>query len=427
MLKFLRQPVRDGKELMKIFHSLSVIVMGFWGTALADDGAVVIVGDAGATCLQDPHCINRLHPEIEMSATADPGKMIVFNTRNASDFEIIPKPGAPDPRMLGPKASTVHPLTGPVRITGAHRGDILAVTIEKIDPGPFGYTQIGAIGFVSDQIKGRLRVLWKLNEKYAESEALPGVRIPNASFPGVVTVLPGAEELKEILARETALNDSGGAVFGPQPVNAAPAALCGETGAKKLECLRTIPPREFGGNLDTRYLGVGATIYLTCQVEGCGLAIGDVHYAQGDGEVAGTAIEIDAAVTVSTRLITDSDAILKTPHFEGPARLLGIPSKRFYATTGFPIKDKDSSPPDMAYLESPHLAGLENLSKDLSLAARNALLAMIDHISRTYNLTPEQAYIVASVAVDLRIGQVVDAPNVGVSALLPLDIFVEQE
>ena len=57
------------------------------------------------------------------------------------------------------------------------------------------------------------------------------------------------------------------------------------------------------------------------------------------------------------------------------------------------------------------------------MAARNALLEMIDYITETYGLTPEQAYVVASVAVDLRIGQVVDAPNVGVTALLPLDIF----
>ena len=66
---------------------------------------------------------------------------------------------------------------------------------------------------------------------------------------------------------------------------------------------------------------------------------------------------------------------------------------------------------------------MSNLSKDLSLAARNALLEMIDYMKQRYGLTTEQAYLVASVAVDLRIGQVVDAPNVGVTAILPLDIF----
>jgi formamidase len=105
---------------------------------------------------------------------------------------------------------------------------------------------------------------------------------------------------------------------------------------------------------------------------------------------------------------------------------LDIPSRRFYATTGFPIKEKGEIPPDMQYLGSTKVADLENLSKDISLAARNALLEMIDYISETYGYSKEQAYIIASVAVDLRIGQLVDAPNVGVTAILPLDIFEER-
>ena len=107
--------------------------------------------------------------------------------------------------------------------------------------------------------------------------------------------------------------------------------------------------------------------------------------------------------------------------------MLDIPSRRFYATTGFPLKAVGEVPPDMRYLgASERIAGLRNLSKDVSLAARNALLEMIEYITATYGLTPEQAYVVASVAVDLRIGQLVDAPNVGVTALLPLDIFTNR-
>ncbi len=59
------------------------------------------------------------------------------------------------------------------------------------------------------------------------------------------------------------------------------------------------------------------------------------------------------------------------------------------------------------------------------LASQNALLEMIEYMVWRYGLTREQAYVVASVAVDLRIAQVVDAPNVGVSAILPVDIFVD--
>ena len=81
----------------------------------------------------------------------------------------------------------------------------------------------------------------------------------------------------------------------------------------------------------------------------------------------------------------------------------------------------------MEYLASEKIAGLENLSKDISLAARNALMEMIDYISETFGYSKEQAYIIASIAVDLRIGQLVDAPNVGVTAILPLDIFEERK
>ena len=83
-------------------------------------------------------------------------------------------------------------------------------------------------------------------------------------------------------------------------------------------------------------------------------------------------------------------------------------------------------PPDMQYLGAEKVARLENLSKDISLAARNALLEMIDYISETYGYSRQEAYIIASVAVDLRIGQLVDQPNVGVTAILPLDIFEDR-
>ena len=239
-----------------------------------------------------------------------------------------------------------------------------------------------------------------------------------------MSVLPGVTQHAEMMAREAALFEAGGAVSPPSYLtHASPREVCGEGGTYAGECLRTGPPREHGGNLDIRYLGVGASLYLPCYVEGCGLALGDLHYAQGDGEVSGTALEMDASVTVIAELVEDGPSLGRGPHYEGPASLLDIPSRRFYATTGFPLKERGEVPPDLAYLESAKVAGLENLSKDVSLAARNALLEMIEYITGTYGYSREQAYIIASVAVDLRIGQLVDAPNVGVTAILPLDIF----
>jgi formamidase len=398
-----------------------LIGMTSFGSAAAQD--VLVIGREGSRCANDRTCINRIHYDIPMTARAEPGQTIVFRTRNAQDSNLDPALESHDPRGEPPWFGAIHPLTGPVHIVGAQEGDVLAVTLLDIDPGDFGFTSLVDIGFVADEVEGPLSVLWRLDRKFARSDDLPGVSIPNASFPGIITVLPGPQEQRAMLEREADLAEQGGAVDLPEATHAVPEAICGPAGSRKDECLRTFPPREHGGNLDIRYLGVGATIYLPCYIEGCGLAIGDVHFAQGDGEVSGTAIEMDADVTVTTRVIREGPRLTRGPHYEGPARLLDIPSRRFYATTGFPLKAEGEVPPDMAYLGAANVAGLENLSKDVSLAARNALLEMIDYMVETYALTPQQAYIVASVAVDLRIGQLVDAPNVGVTAILPLDIF----
>ena len=93
--------------------------------------------------------------------------------------------------------------------------------------------------------------------------------------PGVVTTLPGPELLAGVLEREAELAAAGGDVFGPDPSLAVPAAVCGAEGTHARECVRTIPPREHGGNMDIRYLGEGVTIYLPCYVAGCGLGVGD--------------------------------------------------------------------------------------------------------------------------------------------------------
>ena len=404
--------------------SLCAAVLLFGPTAAPAQDDIVVVGGEGRHCGEDPQCMNRLHPAIPMAARARPGQTIVFRARNASDFDLDPASTYEDPRAGDSQIGTVHPLTGPVHIEGAEPGDVLAVTLLDIAPGRFGYTSVSPIGFVSDHVTGSFRAEWRLNRIEAVSDDLPGVRIPNASFPGIVTVLPGPDELAAMLSREAELRAVGGAGFPPYPTHASPAAVCGPDGSHPDECLRTLPPREHGGNLDIRYLQVGVTLYLPCYVAGCGLAIGDPHFAQGDGEVSGTAIEMDADFTLTTRLIKDGPELRRGPHFEGPVRVLDIPSRRFYATTGFPLKAAGEVPPDMRYLgASERIGALRNLSKDVSLAARNALLEMIDYVTETYGLTREQAYVVASVAVDLRISQLVDAPNVGVTALLPLDIF----
>jgi len=395
-------------------------------TAYAQD--IVEVGGEGATCVEDPGCINRIHPDIPMIAIAKPGQTILFRTRDAEDYL-----GTADSQTdkineyvedwwIG----RVHPVTGPVYIEGARAGDVLAFTITKIEPGRHAYTSASSFGFASDLIStDTLEVAWRLDDNFATSDDLPGVKIPNASFPGIVTTLPDHANLKKMLTREQDLLDAGGNVYPPTTTLASPASVCGPSGSAPDECLRTIPPREHGGNMDIRYLRTGVTIYLPCYIDGCGLGVGDLHYAQGDGEVSGTAVEMSANVWGKTEIIKNGPDLSHGPHYSGASTLLDIPSTKFYAVTGFPLKEKGSTPPNLEYLDSAKVAKLENLSNDINLAARNALDGIVDYIVAEYGYNRRQAYIIASVAVDLRIGQLVDAPNVGVTAILPLDIFVK--
>ena len=394
----------------------------------ADAAADIEVGDLSVSCAEDPACINRLHPDIPMVAKADPGERIVFLGRDAFDLALDPDEFSSAKTMPREGEGIVHALTGPVHINGANAGDVLAVTIEGFEPDDVGWTGAGPFGFAGDRFGTDERfIVWRINDDYAVSDALPGVRIPNASFPGVVTTLPGEKLLAKVLARESELLAAGGAVMGPDPDEAEPATLCGVEGTKSSECLRTIPPREHGGNMDIRYITTGTTVYLPCYVDGCGLAVGDFHYAQGDGEVAGTAIEMGGKMTVTARIVEDPPDLSHGPHYEGPSTVLRIPSERFYAVTGFPLKDRSSVPANLAYLDSPMVPQLSNLSGDINLAARNALASVINYIMREYGYDQAQAYMIASVAVDMRIGQLVDVPNVGVTAILPLDIFVQPD
>lgn len=380
---------------------------------------VLEVGGNGRNCNVDEQCINRLHPDIPMTAMADPGQTIVMHTRNASDFDLDPTSTYEDPRRA--TGNTGHALTGPVHIRGAKAGDTLAVTLLAVDPGPWGKTWVGSGGFLADKYPTGFAATWKLTPAYATSDQIPGVRIPNSAFPGVITTLPDAKLVKKSLAREAAIAEVGARVFLPTPVNATPTEICGPDGSVKDECLRTIPPREHGGNVDIRYIRPGVTLYIPCMVDGCGLAVGDVHFAQGDGEVSGTAIEMDATVTLTTAVLDKAPATGVS--FTGPASTLAIPSETYFATTGLPFKSEGEIPPDMEYLNSTLMAELESLPDDIALAARNALIAMIDYLVDERGYTIDQAYVICSVAVDLRIGQLVDAPNVGAVALLPLDIF----
>lgn len=382
----------------------------------------VVVAKQGAHCVDDPNCFNRYHPDIPMMARAKPGDMIIYHTRDALDSDLDLESISEDVTAID--LNLVHPMTGPVYIEGAERGDVLAITLVDIEPDEYGYTVIiPGFGFLRDIYTEPYLVNWRLTRTHAESDQMPGVKIPYEAFMGSVGVLPGLPEVDSWLARETAMGAAGGVVLPPQPIGAQPSAVCGPEGSAKDKCLRTIPPRENGGNMDVQQMQVGTTLLLPCFIDGCGLFIGDVHYAQGDGEVSGTAIETGAVVTVITEIRKGEGAFIKGPEVEGGSQIKNMEPTKFYQTIGLPLKTAGEVPPQYTYLESQKIKDLSNLSEDLTLAARDALIKMIDHIMRKHGLDREQAYILASVAVDLRIGQVVDVPNYIVTAILNEGVF----
>ena len=98
--------------------------------------------------------------------------------------------------------------------------------------------------------------------------------------------------------------------------------------------MRTVPPRENGGNLDTKETVVGTTLLFPCFIDGCGLFTGDVHYAQGGGEVCGTAIEMGAEVKMRAAIMHGVAVVDYV--FER-----GGQGERFFGPANRPIRPED--------------------------------------------------------------------------------------
>jgi formamidase len=349
---------------------------------------------------------NRWHPDIEPAVRVRSGSTVEMHTIDGLDRQIKASTTAED--LLSVDMGRIHPLTGPVHVEGAEPGDLLAVKIEAVETADRGFTMImPGFGFLREHFTQPYLVHWEMSSGFAYSRELPGVRIPGAPFMGVMGVAPSHELLARINTREADLLSRGGAVVPPSAGSAVPAdaAIAGNG-------LRTIAPHETGGNVDIKQLTVGATLYLPVYQPGALFSVGDAHFAQGDGESCGTAVETSATFVATFELLKGEARRReqRDPSFEHPGYFTSpemAAPRRFYATTGTSIS-RD---------------GLRNESESLTMAAQNALLNMIDYLVDTRGFTREQAYCLTSVAVDLTVSQVVDVPNLIVSALLPLDIF----
>lgn len=371
------------------------------------DTAAYLAIDCTKTLAEEPASgHNRWHPDIPPLVEVEPGQVVGLETRDAFDGFITPATTAEDLRHAN--LGVVHPLTGPVYVKGAEPGDVLEVELVQVDPQPFGFTaQVPGFGFLRDVFPEPFIVRWTIADGFATSDDLPGVRIPGAPFMGVIGLAPSRALLEEINRREAALAERGGAVLLPDAADAVPSDAGIAAGA-----LRTIAPHETGGNLDVKQLTAGTTIRFPVFAPGGLFSVGDAHFAQGDGESCGTAVEMAATCYCSFTLrkgLADAQHIrdvqfFRDDYFTSPD--MAVP-KRFFATTG-----QSYTRDGVAHAE------------DATLAARNALLNMIDHLVGERGFTRQQAYAICSVAVDLKVSELVDVPNFVVSAFLPLDIFV---
>jgi acetamidase/formamidase len=160
-----------------------------------------------------------------------------------------------------------------------------------------------------------------------------------------------------------------------------------------------LPPTKGAGNIDTRHLNVGAKLYLPVFVEGGLFSAGDCHAAQGDGEVCVTGIECPMRFSLRFNVVKGGPAKPWRYQFVTPPGALQpkYDEKGYYACTA--------------------------LGPDLMEDAKNAVRDVIDWLGREKKLSREDAYVLCSLAADLKISQIVDQPNWGVSAYLSLAVF----
>jgi formamidase len=352
--------------------------------------------------LQEDHSNshNRWHPAITPVLTIRPGDEVTFSCRDGYDGQVRDGDGADALGRL--EMGREHPLTGPVYVEGAEPGDLLEVEILDIATDPYGFSAVFA-GFsrLRERFTESRISHWSLAGGVARSPQIPGVAFTARPFLGVIGVAPSAERVAAFAAREQALADAGSMLPLPLADFVVPADPRIAT-----EGLRTLPPRENGGNWDVPDFSLGSTVLLPVEVPGALLSVGDPHFRQGDGEVSGAAIETSAEATLRVSLVKADDAVWHPRTPAASVRRPAQPATDWMVTTGIPVTPEGA-----------------NRDEDLMLAADHALGEMVDRLVAERGYEPWQAFTILSIAVELRVTMIVVPPNCTVSAALPLDIF----
>mmetsp|Transcript_4827 Transcript_4827/g.14614 ORF Transcript_4827/g.14614 Transcript_4827/m.14614 type:complete len:503 (+) Transcript_4827:46-1554(+) len=383
------------------------------------------------------YCFNRWHPKIPMALTVPSGSVVEFTTVDIWDEPGWDKSDFPDAKynmdLAFDRINIVHIMTGPLGIEGAVPGDKLAVEILDITPMGQGFTMAGpGLGFIDDLLVDD-DITWTWWNYSAEGDSwhsaqFPDVIVPYTPFPGNIGVLPDDDQIALKLTHhgnETTIY--GGPAWPVQTDLAIPADLCGAGGTYEDECLRTLAPGQFFGNTDTQRMARGTTLLVDCMVEECGLAIGDVHGGQGDGEVSITAIEFPSKVTVRVTIIKPDNPAYDTdtPKLYGTTSIVLASPTEWVSFMGYPFKDFKEVPSQYKGVDGSALAYTNSaiIPESISLAGRNALLKLCNFLQSAGNFTFGESLVLASAIGDLRIAQLVDKPAVGVEAILPLNYF----
>ncbi|MFC6784703.1 acetamidase/formamidase family protein [Halobaculum halobium] len=301
--------------------------------------------------------------DIEPALTVEPGSVVRFDCRDAYDGQLDPPVSVEKLRSVDAEG---HPLTGPVAVAGAEPGDTLAVDLLAFEHRGWGVTAVPPGeregGLLPAEFRDPHVRQWDLD---ARRNGTPVATFAAADAPDVAVPLA------------------------PFPGNLGVAP--GGDGPHS-----TMPPRRVGGNMDVKQLTAGSRLYLPVEAAGALFSIGDCHAAQGDGEVCLTGIE--SPTTVTARLDLVDHHSVPGPQFEtsGPFTPSGR-DEPMYATTG--------------------------IAPDLMDATKAAISDMIAHLHERRGFSRPDAYVLCSAAVDLKISQVVDAPNWTVSAFLPESVL----
>jgi len=274
-----------------------------------------------------------------------PGDKVTFEINEVTSWQITRQSSPEDLTKLD--AEKFYPLAGPIYVEGVRPGDALSVEVLDVRTDEWGWSAIIPGFGLLEEFKEPYLWIWDLTKKrYAEFKG--GIRIPLSPFCGVMGVAPAEEGFFEVM-----------------------------------------PPGRHGGNMDIRHLTKGSRLLLPVFVEGGLFSVGDVHAAQGDGEVCVTAIESPGEATLAFDVVRNAN----------------LPSPLYYAP---PPRE-----PRGGYLVA------TGISSDLLEATKLAVRHMIEYLEAKQGLTKNEAYVLCSVAGDLRVHEVVDRPNWVVGLMLP--------